>query len=124
MADEPSMAGRVAVVTGAGGGIGSATCRKLAEAGACVVLTYRQSEEQTRAVVEGLPGDGHLVLQADVTDSAAVYRMAEKICPFFQIFLTRIIKDFSWQEGIKAKVFVILIQISLSVPGSDRNCNG
>jgi 3-oxoacyl-[acyl-carrier protein] reductase len=68
------MAGRVAVVTGAGGGIGSATCRKLAEAGASVVLTYRQSEEQTRAVMESLPGDGHTVLQVDVADSAAVYR--------------------------------------------------
>jgi 3-oxoacyl-[acyl-carrier protein] reductase len=79
MTDGHSMAGRVALVTGAGGGIGSATCRKLAEAGASVVLTYRQSEEQTRAVMEGLPGDGHLVTQVDVADSAAVYRMAEKV---------------------------------------------
>jgi 3-oxoacyl-[acyl-carrier protein] reductase len=44
MNDQGSMSGRVAVVTGAGGGIGSAICRCLAAAGASIVLTYRQSE--------------------------------------------------------------------------------
>jgi 3-oxoacyl-[acyl-carrier protein] reductase len=79
MTDGHSMAGRVAVVTGAGGGIGSATCRALAESGASVVLTYRRSEDQTRAVMESLPGADHLLLRVDVTDSAAVRLMADKV---------------------------------------------
>jgi 3-oxoacyl-[acyl-carrier protein] reductase len=43
MTENPLMQGKVAVVTGAGGGIGSAICLRLAQAGASVVLTYRQT---------------------------------------------------------------------------------
>ncbi len=73
------MAGKVAVVTGGGGGIGSAICHHLAEAGAKVVLTYRKSVEQTQAVADELAGEGHLVVQASVDDSAALQRLAEML---------------------------------------------
>jgi 3-oxoacyl-[acyl-carrier protein] reductase len=69
----------VAVVTGAGGGIGSAISRRLAEAGALVVLTYRRSGEETQAVADSLSGEGHMVVQAPVNDSAAVQRLAEEV---------------------------------------------
>ena len=39
------LAGRVVVVTGGSGGIGSAICRHFADAGATVVLTYRSGRE-------------------------------------------------------------------------------
>ena len=58
------MQDQVVVVTGGGGGIGSAICRRLAEAGAKVVLTFRQSVEKTQTVADSLSGEGHLVLQA------------------------------------------------------------
>lgn len=79
MSNEASMTGQVAVVTGGGGGIGSAICRRLAEAGAKVVLTYRRSEDKAKAVAASLAGDGHLTVPAPVDDSAALTRLAELI---------------------------------------------
>jgi 3-oxoacyl-[acyl-carrier protein] reductase len=79
MNDQGSMSGRVAVVTGAGGGIGSAICMCLATAGASIVLTYRQSEAQTRAVMEGLAGKGHMMAQAPVEDSEGLKRLASQV---------------------------------------------
>jgi len=78
-----SMKGKVAVVTGGGGGIGSAISKRLAEAGANVVLTYRQSEEKTKTVAESLTGDGHLVVQAPVDDSQSLQALAEKIAEHY-----------------------------------------
>jgi 3-oxoacyl-[acyl-carrier protein] reductase len=77
------MQGTVAVVSGAGGGIGSAISRRLAAAGARVVLTYNQSREQTEAVAESLAGEGHLVVQAPVDDSAAVAQLAAQVAEVY-----------------------------------------
>ncbi|GMR10576.1 MAG: SDR family oxidoreductase [Anaerolineae bacterium] len=79
MTSEGLMAGKIAVVTGGGGGIGSAICRRLAEAGGRVVLTYRRSEEKTKAVAASLVGDGHLVVQAPVDDNEALQEMANRV---------------------------------------------
>jgi 3-oxoacyl-[acyl-carrier protein] reductase len=79
MTNDTSMSGQVAVVTGAGGGIGSAISRRLAKAGAQVVLTYRQSREKTQAVADSLSGEGHLVVQAPVDDSTAVKRLVDEV---------------------------------------------
>ncbi|RPI96858.1 MAG: SDR family oxidoreductase, partial [Spirochaetales bacterium] len=73
------MQDKVAVVTGGGGGIGSAICRVLAEAGASIVLTYRKSKEKTEAVARSLPGDNHLAIQAPVDDSPTLARLAREI---------------------------------------------
>ncbi|WP_420628523.1 SDR family NAD(P)-dependent oxidoreductase [Candidatus Leptofilum sp.] len=74
-----SMQGQVALVTGGGGGIGSAICQRLAAAGAKVIITYRKSVEQAEAVAAQLPGSDHLVAQASVTDSAALAGLAEQV---------------------------------------------
>src|SRR5690606_9697307 len=71
MADKV-LEGRVALVTGAGGGIGSAVAKRLAEAGAQVVLTYRSSAHQAHLVAASLPGDNHMVTKVLVDDSAAL----------------------------------------------------
>ncbi|MCP5098063.1 MAG: SDR family oxidoreductase [Chloroflexi bacterium] len=73
------MQGKVALVTGGGGGIGSAICKRLAMAGANVIITYRKSAAQAQAVAEGLPGQNHLVVQASVTDSAALTALAVQV---------------------------------------------
>ena len=68
------MAGRVAFVTGAGTGIGRATCVRLAEEGADVVVTSRTPShlEETCDAVERVTGERPLGLRLDVADSAAV----------------------------------------------------
>lgn len=79
MIGSASITGQVAVVTGAGGGIGSAIARRLASAGATIILTYRQSEAATQAVAASLPGEHHMVVRAAVDDSEALRRLAELI---------------------------------------------
>jgi 3-oxoacyl-[acyl-carrier protein] reductase len=79
MSDGKDLSGRVAVVTGAGGGIGSAICRRLAAAGAQIVLTYRRSEEATKAVMQGLEGQGHMIARAPVEDSEGLKLLAAQV---------------------------------------------
>jgi 3-hydroxy acid dehydrogenase / malonic semialdehyde reductase len=63
----PELDGYTAVVTGASSGIGLATARALAEAGARLALGARRVERLEEAAQE-LPGDGHLRARLDVTD--------------------------------------------------------
>ena len=74
-----ALEGKVALVTGGGGGIGSAICRRLAVAGARVAITYNSDREKAEAVAESLTGACHLVVGAPVDDSAAQARLAQII---------------------------------------------
>ncbi len=67
------LAGKVAIVTGAGSGVGRATAISLAGAGAAPVLVGRTRErlEETARLVEGVSGST-LVVAADVSDEGAV----------------------------------------------------
>ena len=67
------MTGRVALVTGASGGIGLATARRFTEAGAAVVLSARRTELIEREA-QSLTDAGHtaIAITADVTDAADV----------------------------------------------------
>lgn len=66
------LAGRVALVTGAGRNIGRAIALDLAAAGASVVVNARSSRAEIDAVAAETGG---LAVLADVTDAAAVERM-------------------------------------------------
>ena len=55
------LGGQVAVVTGGGGGIGSAICRRLAAAGAQIAITYNSDQSRARATANTLAGGNHLV---------------------------------------------------------------
>lgn len=78
--DATELQGRIAIVTGAGSGLGAATARVLAAAGATVVLTGRRPDrlEATAAAIQALggqavtaPGDVGDPRAADVATSAA-----------------------------------------------------
>jgi NAD(P)-dependent dehydrogenase (short-subunit alcohol dehydrogenase family) len=71
--------GQVALVTGAASGLGLATARAFAHAGAAVVLADRQ-DAALEAAAEKLRGDGHLVLAVacDVTDEAQAAQLVAR----------------------------------------------
>jgi 3-oxoacyl-[acyl-carrier protein] reductase len=74
--NDSSMQGRVALVTGGGGGIGSAICRRLAAAGAQVVITYRANRKSAEAALSTLMGEEHWLVQASVTESEQMRAVA------------------------------------------------
>lgn len=79
--------GRVAVITGAGTGIGAATARRLAAEGVAVVLLGRRIEplEATAtAIIEEFQGSRVHVHSLDVTDPEAIGAMAEHIGESFE----------------------------------------
>jgi NAD(P)-dependent dehydrogenase (short-subunit alcohol dehydrogenase family) len=79
VADVPAgaLAGRVALVTGGGRGIGAAVTTELALSGASVVLTYRRDRESAEALVEKLAGEGAtaLAVESHVDDPASSERV-------------------------------------------------
>ncbi len=77
--DAQPLAGQVALITGGGGGIGSAICRGLAAAGATLVITCRQNLTRAESLAAELPGADHLVARAPVEDSAALAQLAQRI---------------------------------------------
>ncbi|HEY7134551.1 MAG TPA: SDR family NAD(P)-dependent oxidoreductase [Acidimicrobiia bacterium] len=80
VAERMGLAGRVVVVAGAGGGgIGTAICRLLAEAGAAVVALDVDQDRlamATRAIEEA--GGDHAAVVADVRDADAVERAVDE----------------------------------------------
>ncbi len=70
---------KVAVVTGGGGGIGSAICQRLAAAGAQVVITYSSDQAKARGTANSLSGGNHLIIRCPVEDSAAQAALAQAI---------------------------------------------
>jgi 3-oxoacyl-[acyl-carrier protein] reductase len=73
------LAGKVAIVTGAGRNIGRAIARQLAAAGASVVVNARSNQAEADAVVREIEAAGGkaMAVLADVGDAAAVEAMAQ-----------------------------------------------
>lgn len=72
-----ALTGKVAVVTGGGGGIGAACVQALAAEGARVVIGYHRGQERAEALRAQLPGAGHFTAAMPLEDSAAHERLAD-----------------------------------------------
>lgn len=71
-----SLKGKVALITGATGGIGSAICERLAAAGVTVVVTYRSDPQGARGMLEHLPPSNtstdHSSVALDLADKTSI----------------------------------------------------
>ena len=74
-----SLAGKVAVVTGGSSGIGAASVRLFAAAGARVVVGYNKGAERAAAVIAELPGDGHQAMRLPLEDTAQIRKVAAAV---------------------------------------------
>lgn len=77
-----TLSGRLAVVTGGAGGIGSAICAFLAESGASVLVGYHRSEAKAVALAGRLPSayaQDHAALPAPVNDSEGLAALARTV---------------------------------------------
>lgn len=70
-----SFQGKCVLITGASRGIGRATALAFARAGAQVAVHYHQQQEKAQAVIDSLPGQGHLLAQANLAEARAVEQM-------------------------------------------------
>ena len=62
--------GKIALVTGGAGGIGSAICQRLADEGALVIITYNNNSEKAQNLANILRGSNHSTFHAPVDDSS------------------------------------------------------
>jgi 3-oxoacyl-[acyl-carrier protein] reductase len=70
--------GRAVLVTGASRGIGRATAVAFAAHGDHVAVHHRSSLDQASEVLAALPGEGHLIVRADLADPEGVRRMVDE----------------------------------------------
>lgn len=76
---EKELIGRTAFITGGSNGIGAATARMLAVAGAQVIIGYNRGVERANFLLKELPGEGHSVQQLTLENSNSVKKAANKI---------------------------------------------
>lgn len=79
MQNTATLAGKTALVTGGSSGIGAATARVLAEAGARVAVGYLNGEGRARELCASLPGSGHIALRVPLDDGAAQAQAAGQL---------------------------------------------
>jgi 3-oxoacyl-[acyl-carrier protein] reductase len=76
---EISLKDKVAVVTGGSNGIGAATVRALAQAGARVAVGYNKGRERAETLIGELPGSGHRAVHMRLEDSASLQAVAAEV---------------------------------------------
>ena len=94
------IAGRTAVVTGAAGGIGSATCRRLHAEGANIVAV--DLDERGLSTLAGELGDRVLTVHADVTSAEDTARYFKAAVDTFET-----VDMFHANAGVESKVIPI-----------------
>lgn len=75
--------GKTVLVTGASRGIGRSIARLFAQRGARVAVHYHQNSTAAEATLHSLPGAGHLTVQGDISNPAAVQHMVDHVVAAF-----------------------------------------
>jgi NAD(P)-dependent dehydrogenase (short-subunit alcohol dehydrogenase family) len=102
----PRLEGRVALVTGAGKGLGRSFCVKLAQEGAHIAAVTRADMdglEQTAKLVRG-QGREAFVSQVDVSEESQVDRMAHEVFDRFGR-LDVLVNNAAFYYGVRRKAF-------------------
>lgn len=75
-----SLSGKVAIITGASGGIGRAIAERLAKDGATVVINYGRSAEEAENLVQFIKANGgqSLAVQADISKRADIRNLFQQ----------------------------------------------
>jgi NAD(P)-dependent dehydrogenase (short-subunit alcohol dehydrogenase family) len=76
------LSGKTVVITGASRGIGAETARRMAAAGARVIINYHSSDAAAEAVVSEI-GERAVAMRADVADPDAVKRLIDGVVDRF-----------------------------------------
>ena len=74
---------KVAVITGASGGIGAATARLLAQAGARVVAGYNSNVAEAQKIAASLPGSGHTAMRLPMLETNVIREAAATVARDF-----------------------------------------
>jgi len=91
------LAGKVVVVTGASGGIGSAIARQFAAEGAKLVLHYRRNRTNAEALQRELKHSDSIMVRADLTKEADVRRLFAQTLKRFTRVDTLVVNAGSWE---------------------------
>ncbi|GAB2175952.1 SDR family NAD(P)-dependent oxidoreductase [Dongia sp. agr-C8] len=73
------LSGKRAYVTGGSSGIGAAIVKTFAEEGAKVAIGASTHAKEAEAMAKALPGGGHLIVKADLTDRKQIARAAQEV---------------------------------------------
>ena len=74
-----NFAAKRVLITGGSRGIGKACCMAFAERGAQIAINYHSNLDAAEETAAQLPGDGHIIIQADVSDPGAVPNLIEEV---------------------------------------------
>jgi 3-oxoacyl-[acyl-carrier protein] reductase len=76
---EVSLQDKVAIVTGGSNGIGAASVRALAQAGARVVVGYNKGRERAEKLIGELPGSSHRAMHLQLEDATTLRAAAAEV---------------------------------------------
>lgn len=106
-----SLEGRVALITGAGRGLGAGLARELSSRGASIVLNYARSAKAALTVVADIEGAGGsaVAVQADISKTSEVTKLFDAAMAHFgrlDIVINNAgMESFANEEDVTEKMF-------------------